>query len=600
MHQGPPIDAHGVGALQQPPAGRALEILSAVIEHDPGNLHARYCRGLIYQQVEELALAHADFRIVTDEDPNDAHGWYRLGSTVGSITAPGAGGQPQPTEEEVGEQIAALERALVCNPYLTPAVYRLAVAYRFRGDPDGSRKLLERWKQLEGRTNGIRVGDEVVAAYGDEGRYAQVINPLVDRESPPSPFRRPRFDPPAALRVQLAEGERWISSSDFAGRLAVIGRARARFGAPIVAFDADGDDRIDLFLPAAITGPRGVRDALLLNRDEGSFEEASRRMGFPADRASLGAAAGDFDGDGRIDLVLTGAGAVHLLHNEGPGGFKDVTAAAGLTAAPALTLTARWLDLDQDGDLDLYVVNYTGLQHLDRAFTGEAPPGFANFAYRNDGRPAPIPGAPPGDQAPKAMAHHYADKATGGLSIKMTPWAGSDVLLGGDAPHTGLAALDIDDDRDLDLVLASEGATPLPILNDRLGRFHRSTIHGPGSHVADAGLFAAELDGDGYTDLVTTASDGEVTAWKNRSRQIGGGVSLTFDRWPSSVRGGRGVSSSDVDLDGRPDLLVFPRPTAFPSPDGPGTLVVGSHRWPCPSAPTVPRIAPCGRWPWRT
>ena len=46
-------------------------------------------------------------------------------------------------------------------------------------------------------------------------------------------------------------------------RLAVIGRARARFGAAVSAFDADGDGKLDLYLASAVAGPKGVRDVLL-------------------------------------------------------------------------------------------------------------------------------------------------------------------------------------------------------------------------------------------------------------------------------------------------------------------------------------------------
>jgi tetratricopeptide (TPR) repeat protein len=547
---------------------RALQILDEVIARSPDNLHAHFCRGLIYETTGLLIQAHADFRFVTEKDPSDAHAWYKRGLTVDVDTAStvGRGGETSPIEERRDEQLADFKRALECNPYLSAVVYKLAFAYRQMGDQDRTRKLIDLWKQLEKGRDGIRVGEELSNIYGDQGRYARVINPLAEQAALSTPFRPPHFDPPIPLNVHLAERERWVTSADFAGRLAVIGRARARFGAPVVAFDADGDGRTDLFLPASVAGPQGVRDALLLNRGEGAFEDATKRWGFPVDRAGLGAAAGDFDGDGRVDLVLTGIGEIHLLHNEGPGGFKDVTDIAGIIRAPALSLTARWLDLDQDGDLDLYVINYTGLNHLNRAFSEATPPGYPNSAYRNDGKPAPIPGVPPGDQAPKAMALYHPEKATGGLSIKMTPWPGPDALLGGDAPHTGLAMLDLDDDRDLDLVLASEGAAPQALLNDRLGQFHPASIQGLEPRVADAGLLVTELDKDGRPDLVTVDSAGKTTAWRNQCRRVGADLTIVFERWPCNVKGWRGALTGDIDLDGWPDLLGLSSSDGLPIP----------------------------------
>jgi hypothetical protein len=554
-------------SLEPEPQGQALDLLDDVIARDPKNPYAHFCRGIIYDALALLGKAHAEFQAVLDIDSNDAHAWYMLGSTadVPDSAYHGQGGDVKPIEKQVNEQITAFKRALECNPYLSAAVYKLAFAQRLMGDRETAKKLLDRWKRLGAGSGAIRFGDESSHIYGDQGRYAQVINPLVDQESLSTPFRPPHFDPPAPLKIQLAEGDRWVSSPDFTGRLAVIGRARARFGAPIVAFDADGDGRTDLFLPSAVTGSRGVRDALLLNRGEESFEDATHRLGFPVDRASLGAAAGDFDGDGRVDLFLTGAGDNRLFHNEGPSGFQDVTKAAGISGRPALSLTARWLDLDQDGDLDLYIVNYTGLEHLAQAFTEKAPPGIANAAYRNDGKPAPVPGSPESDWAPRAMARD-PQKVRSGLSIKLTPWTGSEALLGGDAPHTGLTILDIDDDRDVDLVLAVEGAAPQAALNDRLGQFHSAAIQGLEPWVADAGLLTIDLDKDGHADLVAVDSAGKVTAWHNQSHRSGADLTIAFERWPSNAAGWRGVLAADVDLDGWPDLLGSPRADRLPIP----------------------------------
>ena len=138
---------------------------------------------------------------------------------------------------------------------------------------------------------------------------------------------------------------------------------------------------------------------------------------------------------------------------------------------------ARWLDLDQDGDLDLYVVNYCAAEHADKAFLADKapPPGLANSVYRNDGQPEPIPGSPAPAWAPLAVAWENV-KAKRGLSLALVPWTGVEALLGGEAPHTGIAALDLDGDRDLDLVLTADGSAPLAVLNDRLGNFHEVVL----------------------------------------------------------------------------------------------------------------------------
>ena len=73
-----------------------------------------------------------------------------------------------------------------------------------------------------------------------------------------------------------------------------------------------------------------------------------------------GVALGDVDGDGRVDIFLARTeGCSALYRNLGNWRFEDITKAAGLSdGPPAISPSARWLDLDQDGDLDLYVLNY--------------------------------------------------------------------------------------------------------------------------------------------------------------------------------------------------------------------------------------------------
>ena len=73
----------------------------------------------------------------------------------------------------------------------------------------------------------------------------------------------------------------------------------------------------------------------------------------------MGVAAGDYDGDGWVDVLITGVGGTRLLHNEGGISFRDATTAAGVGGDPRdWSTAAAWFDFDNDGDLDLYVGNY--------------------------------------------------------------------------------------------------------------------------------------------------------------------------------------------------------------------------------------------------
>ncbi|MHB1561101.1 MAG: FG-GAP-like repeat-containing protein [Isosphaeraceae bacterium] len=547
----------------------AMQILDGVLACDPDNLYARYCRGLIHKESGSYPRAYADFRFVVEKDPNDAEAWYMLGSSVEIDPNRIAGREDgrRVLAERLGEHSGDLRKALECDPYLYPAIYRLAVVARRRGDQEEARRLFGRFGWLHEGPGGVPAGDDFATEYGRQGRYAWAIEPQIDRASLDTPFRPPHFARPAALKVALADGERWASALDFTGRLAVIGRARTRFGAPVAALDADGDGRLDVFLPAAVTGPKGVRDALLLNRGDGTFEDASQRLGLPVDRASLGAAAADFDIDGRVDLAVTGLGEVRVLRNEGPRGFRDVSALAGVVSPAALCLTARWLDLDQDGDLDLFVVNHTTLENSERAFTGTAPPGAACSVYRNDGRPIPVAGSSGEYAVPRPVAM-FPERASPGLSIKLALWTGADAPLGAAAAHTGLAVLDLEDDGDLDLVLSAEGEAPRALLNERLGQFRPAMILGVDPGAADAGLLVTDVDQDSRSDLVAVDRSGKVSVWRNQSRRRGPGsdTSITFERRPSRVEGWRAAIAADVDLDGWPDLVGLPVEPGQPLP----------------------------------
>ena len=85
----------------------------------------------------------------------------------------------------------------------------------------------------------------------------------------------------------------------------------------------------------------------------------------------MGAAVGDFDGDGRLDLFVTGWRDQRLYRNLGNGRFEDVTIRAGVSS-DLWSTSAAFADLDGDGDQDLYVANY-----LD--FDPKSPPDRAHL-----------------------------------------------------------------------------------------------------------------------------------------------------------------------------------------------------------------------------
>ena len=142
--------------------------------------------------------------------------------------------------------------------------------------------------------------------------------------------------------------------------------------------------------------------AQLYRNEGGRFADASAAAGIAPDARiayGMGVAAGDYDDDGEVDLLLTGVGGNRLLRNAGGGTFEDVTAAAGVGGSGAPWSTAAgFFDYDRDGDLDLFVCHYVKwsrqideqldftLNGTDRAY---GPPtnyeGSFSTLYRNEG-----------------------------------------------------------------------------------------------------------------------------------------------------------------------------------------------------------------------
>jgi tetratricopeptide (TPR) repeat protein len=570
------LNDSGVKAEQAKKAGgeaapsnfdEALELLAGVLEREPENLYAHFCRGIILEQQGHLAEAHKHFKKVTEIDPDDAAGWYWTGSTLPDLENPSQPAGPKQAAEQIAFFVKALER----NPYMTPALYKMAMSSRFTREPERTKSLFEKWKKMnpDRPDPSPGPGDSAAKEYGEMGKYASVINPFPRfSEAPKSAAIPLKFADVQSLRVALAAGQRWVKSSDFDGARATIGRARARFGAAVTVFDADGDGQLDLFLPSALVGPKGLHDALLLNKGEGRFEDVSASFGLAQDRASLGAAAADFDADRHIDLYLTGVGANVLLRNRDGKSFEDITSLTKPVGPAAVSLMARWLDLDQDGDLDLYVVNYCPAEHADKAFLGTdlSPPGIANLVYRNDGQPDPGSGSNPQNRTPVATAYG-TPLVNKGLSLALSPWTDTSSLSGGPKAHTGVALLDLDSDRDLDLILTAEKSAPVAILNDRLGQFHVAAIEGVSPSDQLSGILATDFDADGRTDLVAACWNGRALAWRNITvRGTADTTTPRFEPWPLSAVDWRSAQAIDLDLDGSPDLLGLPASGSKASP----------------------------------
>ncbi len=170
----------------------------------------------------------------------------------------------------------------------------------------------------------------------------------------------------------------------------------------VAAFDYDGDGLTDIFFangaetPSLEKSSAKYHNRLYRNLGNMKFRDVTASAGLQGKGYSMGAAAGDFDNDGHVDVFVAGAFRNLLYRNTGEGRFEEVTASAGIKS-DRWSVAAGWVDYDNDGFLDLFVVNYLQWSPRNNLDCGDNAKklrtychpkyyeGQANTLYRNTG-----------------------------------------------------------------------------------------------------------------------------------------------------------------------------------------------------------------------
>jgi hypothetical protein len=341
----------------------------------------------------------------------------------------------------------------------------------------------------------------------------------------------------------------------------------------VAVFDYNNDGQLDIFftngaaIPSLEKSDPGYYNRLYRNNGDGTFTDVTEQAGVKGVGYSMGVAAGDYDNDGFVDLYIAGVNRNQLLHNNGDGTFTDVTNKAGVTGiVPAWgkpwSVAAGWFDYNNDGHLDLLVLNYLDYNILDCKLcsidgirTYCAPDNFkgtANILYRNNGD---------GTFTDVSVTSHIARYIGKGM---------------------GLAFADYDNDGFTDVFVSNDTFPNFLLHNNKDGTFTDVALEAGvaytsnGSVVAGMGAEFRDLNNDGLPDIFHPAMFGDTfPLYRNGGKQFDdvtevsgmtafshrltawstGAFDFDNDGWKDLFAGGGAILDNEMEVLHRPAKL---------------------------------------------
>jgi len=323
----------------------------------------------------------------------------------------------------------------------------------------------------------------------------------------------------------------------------------------VALFDYNNDGLLDIFvtngaaLPSLEKNDPSYYNRLFRNNGDGTFTDVTEKAGVQGVGYSMGVATGDYDNDGFVDLYVTGVNRNQLLHNNGDGTFTDVTEKAGVGGivpelGKAWSVAAGWFDYNNDGRLDLFVVNYlnynlkTATHCVQQGLPAYCSPvdflGMPNLLYRNNGDGTFT------DVSEKSHISQYVGKGM------------------------GLAFADYDNDGFTDIFVSNDTFENYLLHNNGDGTFTNvATLGGVaynayGNAIAGMGADFRDIDNDGRPDIFETAMFREgFPLYKNLGQGQFQDVSSTAGLSVLTSRSTAwGVGIFDFDNDGNKDLFT--------------------------------------------
>ncbi len=323
----------------------------------------------------------------------------------------------------------------------------------------------------------------------------------------------------------------------------------------VAIFDYNNDGKLDIFFTNGAdihtlrkSSPK-YRNRLFENDGKGHFTDVTDKAGLAGSGYDMGVAVGDYDNDGYEDIFVAGVYRNTLYHNNGDGTFTDVTTKAGLNKpdaeyGPLWSVAAAWVDVNNDGLLDLIVINYLKWD-VDHEPVCEAY-GHRDYCHPKMYKPTP-------NQLFLNNGDGTFRDASVESGLRAHPGKGMSV-----------AAADSNLDGKMDLVVTNDKLFNWFFKNKGGGKFDEVgfdanvALREDGTFISGMGVDFRDLDNDGYPDIVLVALDNETfPIYQNNGK--GSFVEVTEQSGMAALSlpmAGYSPNIADFDNDGWKDIFV--------------------------------------------
>ena len=323
----------------------------------------------------------------------------------------------------------------------------------------------------------------------------------------------------------------------------------------VAVFDYNNDGKLDIFftngadIKTLKKSSAKYSNRLFENDGHGHFTDVTEKAGLAGTGYDTGVAIGDYDNDGYEDIFIAGVHRNTLYHNNGNGTFTDVTVKAGLNKpdaeyGPLWSVAGAWIDVNNDGLLDLVVINYL-------KWDVDHEPVCEGYGHREYCHPKMY------KPTPNQLFLNNGDGTFRDASVeagfRAHPGKGMGVAAA-DSELSGKMDLIVPNDKLMNSFFRSKGGGKF----EEVGFEENVALREDGVYISGMGVDFRDLDNDGYPDISIVALDGETfPLYRNTGK--GSFVEVTRESNMTKLSlpmAGYSPTIADFDNDGWKDIFV--------------------------------------------